>query len=644
MKRIIALFCAILLVLPLTTQASAAENTTITPNDNLYRVTELDELRTTNSETFILSDGSCEAVVYAYDKYYQDEDGKLCLIDNSIIATSSVLKPTVNASSVSEYKYKNASNDMDVYFKEFTPDVMVSTTNSTLSFSPINVNKTTAQVGGSRDYPQISDYLLAGANYISYPEIYNKTDFVYAVDNGLVKEYIILKDKTALQRFAFSVNSKGYEVKNNNGQTIDFVDGSGNVAFSFGKLFAIDSSNSYTDDLSYSVISDGSNTTVTFALNNTWASSNERTFPILIDPSVMVSGSNNTYDAYVCSKYPSTNYQMNNYLRTGKDEDFYVRKSYIRFDLPYNIDGDNVTSAYINLKMYSGVTPTVKAYRVTESWNPSSITWNNQPRFTTVDASYNATLISDNWYRATVTNVVKSWLKGVTSNNGFLIQDNTENNTTHWTTFYSSDAASPNKPELVINYSSTKPLKTYDIHLYKNSAMTTSTDTLNNYITSASNIFTSKYRVSFNKVWAGSSTSLNQRSGCTKTISQICNSDCGTLSTCGSSHHKSANHFLYVHQSSSNKIVRYVDYALCFLDSSNDHIKINGAAVSNKDIIITLQSSNVQRTTCHEFSHWLGARDNVCVSGQPCVMNPSSNVYNVWCTQCAKDIVKFMDT
>ena len=51
-----------------------------------------------------------------------------------------------------------------------------------------------------------------------------------------------------------------------------------------------------------------------------------------------------------------------------------------------------------------------------------------------------------------VTNIVKSWYTGTYSNYGFVLKDATESGTSQWTTFYSSDAASPNKPELVINY------------------------------------------------------------------------------------------------------------------------------------------------------------------------------------------------
>lgn len=57
------------------------------------------------------------------------------------------------------------------------------------------------------------------------------------------------------------------------------------------------------------------------------------------------------------------------------------------------------------------------------------------------------------WWRLdNTTALVKYWLDGTFGNYGFMVRDATESGTTQWTTFYSSDAPSPNKPELHIVY------------------------------------------------------------------------------------------------------------------------------------------------------------------------------------------------
>ncbi len=49
------------------------------------RVREEVSLREANSETYLLSDGSHECVIYAGNKYYQDDNGGYVLIDNEIV-------------------------------------------------------------------------------------------------------------------------------------------------------------------------------------------------------------------------------------------------------------------------------------------------------------------------------------------------------------------------------------------------------------------------------------------------------------------------------------------------------------------------------------------------------------------------------
>lgn len=215
----------------------------------------------------------------------------------------------------------------------------------------------------------------------------------------------------------------------------------------------MDSASIYTEDLKYEIINVFEDTTtISISIDADYLNDPARVFPVLIDPSIMVTGDTCTYDTYVSSRYPTTNYYLNNWIRTGRDDDYYIRRTYIRFDLPSGISSNSITSAYINLKYYSGSTPSVKAYRATGSWSSSALTWDNKPSYTTTNASSNSTLYSDNWYRLYVTSIVKSWQAGTYSNYGFVLKDTTEVGTSQWTTFYSSDAASPNKPELHINY------------------------------------------------------------------------------------------------------------------------------------------------------------------------------------------------
>ena len=142
-------------------------------------------------------------------------------------------------------------------------------------------------------------------------------------------------------------------------------------------------------------------------------------------------------------------------MRTGYDSDYGKRRSYLRFNIPDSIEPGSVTNATLDLEKVSGVAPTVVAKRVTGSWTSSTLNWSNKPGETSTGQSSQSVVFREGsaWYTMNVTSIVNSWVNGYSLNYGFVLIDNTENNANHWTTFYSSDANSPHKPELIISYS-----------------------------------------------------------------------------------------------------------------------------------------------------------------------------------------------
>ena len=170
------------------------------------QVCELEALRTKTSETYLLSDGTRECVVYAENKYYEDAQGKLELIDNSIIET----KYSFNKK---EYHYQNAANETAVYFAEDEPAVLAVYGANALAYNLVGGNETSAAAGGSKKFSRVGEYSLCGNNYIAYHGVAEQTDFVFAVHNSGVKEYIVLGNDTAPSEFVFRFEHAGYSIK-----------------------------------------------------------------------------------------------------------------------------------------------------------------------------------------------------------------------------------------------------------------------------------------------------------------------------------------------------------------------------------------------------------------------------------------------
>ena len=503
-RRMFSLITAAIMLFMTSGIASAVGTTAA--NETATRVQEIEDLRETNSETYLMSDGSYECVVYAENKYYVDKKKSLQLIDNTVVTASEVTNNSGD-SLESEVLYRNAANAFGVYFSDNeTKNVTIEYEERKIKFSPINSTKavkssdkteeSTISIGQVNNCSTLNKLTATGENTVTYPAAFANTDIVYVLENNALKEYIILNNRHAPNVFSFLMTLDGVSLRSV-GDSMYFIDDRGEDIFSFQSLFAIDAKGILTEDLSYSFTptTDVNNIIVTITLDKEYFLSNEREFPIVIDPTVMIS-SVETADACVCSGYPNRNYKTAVQLRTGYDSDNGKRRSYIKFNIPNSVPVGKVTKATLDIEKISGVAPTIRAYLCAASWSSGTITWNNKP---SVVSAYKSTLSTpyktgSAWYTMNVTSIVRMWVNGRYNNNGFMLQDSTETDPDHWTTFYSSDAESPHKPELHITYSS-GAYKFY--HYYDSSFTSARQNQISAAVAAVDSAYNNMFRFSF---------------------------------------------------------------------------------------------------------------------------------------------------
>lgn len=447
MKKVIYLLLAVVMLF--STMGFAPLSMAETDNGaNTSYVKEVEELRETNSNTYLLSDGSYECVVYAEDRYYKDSKGKLIEIDNSIISTN-------YSGKFDNYEYKNASGNMLSYFSANAPSILVEAEGESVSFRLNDARKTKPVQGGDSKYQSLFGYQLSGESSIVYRNALPATDLVYTSENNMLKEFIVLKNIEAPKKLRFKLETNGLLARAAENGTVELISKSGKKAFELSSLFAVDGAGVYTDEINYSIISANYNSAeIEISISDKYVNNPQRVFPIMIDPSITVSGSSKTYDSFVASSKPSLTYDTSESLCTGKSTTYGIRRSYIKFNLPENVPIDSITSAYINIKKKNGEDPSVKAYRVTGPWESDTLKWNNKPSSAT-NASGTASPVSNGWYKINLTNLTKKWLKGTCNNYGVMLRGTDETDTSKWTSFYSSDASQSNVPQLVINYNGT---------------------------------------------------------------------------------------------------------------------------------------------------------------------------------------------
>ena len=435
---------ALLMVFAMLMAFSPPQFTNAEVSERLY---ELTEERTANSKTYLLDNGQLQTVVYAGDVHYPTETSKYEEIDNSLIGC-------VTSRKSGQYSYRNKANRFKARFSSDVTQfpVLLEYRDYSIAMRPKDTTSATGTLYRdiSAEYKEMVDYYIDASSSIVYPEAYTNIDLIYGVNDNGVKELIVIKAPVDRSEFEFEL-MLGNVTGVMEGDNICFNDSGGKTVFTIDELFAVDAAGGYTDDVSAALVTNQGLSSIKLRVSEDYLNDPQREYPIIIDPSVMVTGATKTADAFVQEETPDTNYKMHPELFIGHSPVYGVQRSYIKFTLPTNISASSVSNVVMRLKLCIGQSTAMRAYRVTSSWTSGNITWNNKPNY----ASGGSYLPNDDnapWYELDVTTVTRQHLAGTYANYGFVLISQHESAPSSSVSFYSSDAPSPNKPELVITY------------------------------------------------------------------------------------------------------------------------------------------------------------------------------------------------
>ena len=79
---------------------------------------EIEELRTQNSDTVLLNDGSFECTIYSENKYYLNSEDWYVKIDNRIVENPVIFDGM-------KFSYKNTEDSIDVCFQDDNPSILL---------------------------------------------------------------------------------------------------------------------------------------------------------------------------------------------------------------------------------------------------------------------------------------------------------------------------------------------------------------------------------------------------------------------------------------------------------------------------------------------------------------------------------------
>ena len=462
-------------------------------------VSEVSELREEYAKHFVCEDGSYVVATYTEPVHYK-ENGKWKEIDNSLELTNEVK----SSSGKAMYAPKSGAADVSIP-QSFSNDQKISATNKghTISFGvsqedDVNLDKkatvvsnvedlssnkqvdkvalfqktmtaTTASASEKNKITEYNNQVMAVENQsgaIVYEDIFDNADLEYIVTSNSIKENIVVYEKKYDYTYSFDMDFGELIPIVNEDNSIRVVEPeTEETVFYIAAPYMYDANKEESTDIEMSLVEEDGIYVLTLKASSDWINVSEREFPVVIDPTVYISYNDVYVMTGVANQY---NTKINNELRIGKNITNGTR-TYIKPDIPTNIPaGSYINSAYLILQkdyyfQFIGASDiyayAFDCYKI-DSWDPTSITWANQPIDNSKNGYENCDLeflssveaSSDREeYPFAITNAVRRWFAGG-RNNGIMLASSNESTTTQ-VDFYSSRASdSSTYPQIYITY------------------------------------------------------------------------------------------------------------------------------------------------------------------------------------------------
>ena len=450
------LFCAI----PQSVLAEASEalndlltnktETVPVSDGDVYVLGEVIDSRTESSKTFRMSDGSFVAADYGKPIHYSDENGGWQDYDNTLSYSDAVDSEDIagygTADSDISIKLANNSNSGNL--------LKIKMNGYKISLSLPDANKSKAL----ELYPQITvadDDSLDSATTLTkfssgaiYKDILDGTDLEYIISGSNVKENIIVKEKQDSYVYTFELKLNGLvPVLNEDGSIALNDENTGETQLVIPKGIMSDANYAVSDGVTYSIAhKNGKKYTLTVSADAEWINSDDRAFPVKIDPSFFDGSylTDEVDDSYVIEGQPDFEAYTYQLILSGygiHPQSQNMRAFFKLNVLPEIPESAVIVDAVLHLRQmasgngwmaYNGTAEsiTLAARKVTETWSESTVNWNNQPAVDSIVLDYNV-LTVDTAYQEfdwDITSAVQGWYSGdpTTPNHGIALYPITE--------------------------------------------------------------------------------------------------------------------------------------------------------------------------------------------------------------------------
>jgi RHS repeat-associated protein len=406
--------------------------------------TELPDLRTQDSRTFVEPDGTRRLVAASHPLNYRAANASWQPIDDSLVADATA-----------GFRWRNTA---DSYTAGFPADLSTGAVRVSVSDQWVQFQLRGAQ----------SSVGIVSANTITYRDVAPGVDVIYAALSTGLKESVTLASPTATSAFTFDVSTSSGITRSTAGGVTKYSDSHGPL-FYLEQPWVSDASGDDQDALTAAsfklAASDAHHASLSVSIDSGWLNSSGREFPVTLDPTLHAAGTDVT-DCYLASGDPNTNLCNKPNFRVGDDSSGNIRRGLEQFDVS-SIPGDSfILDADVQMYLTSltGATSLpIEALQNCTAWNANAATWNtpdgtaswsggdacNDQLFTRTVSTVNT------WYHWHITPLVQTWVNGGPgdatniTNRGFMLR---RDDTTAALAVFNSSHASSNTPTIDVYY------------------------------------------------------------------------------------------------------------------------------------------------------------------------------------------------
>jgi RHS repeat-associated protein len=487
--RVVSMLLVTVMVMNLLPMESFAEDyraslaaDTITA-DAIAKAPAMEEIttgRTEYSKEYKLPSGLHMAAVYAEPIHYA-QNGKWVDIDNTLKldSTGKVYTNTAGVWNVCLPQQLTKTNAVSVtkdgYTLSFAPagelrasgDLQTQSmglTAQTEALSTTAMTSSSAQVMAIQREETDGLTLEKLQSRLQYTGVFNNTNIVYDLQGSRLKESIVMSSySSTLRGYRYTLNTDGMIPVVAKSGRIDLYDEKGeSIVMTMPAPFLIDNAKNLNFDVQVTLTQSGSQYILTYLLPQQWLASEERSWPVILDPVVEASITlANIEDQTVSSKtYLEPDWGM---VQVGYYPSEGITRTFLMYnELPALTSSDVVVSASVNLYLLQTFNDSheVEVHKVNGPWQEDTITWSNMPQ--TNDTIEDFAMVQyPGTYTWDVTDIVRGWYAGENTGMMFKMSNAVEAaEQSEWRQFLASEYGEV-RPALIINFRNNNGLEGY---------------------------------------------------------------------------------------------------------------------------------------------------------------------------------------